>query len=381
MMRGPLTGIRIVEFAGLGPAPFCGMMLADHGADVIRIDQIGAGGLIQKSERDVLNRSRRTVAINLKTEEGVALARVLCRSADGIFEGFRPGVMERLGLGPDKLLADNPKLVYGRMTGFGQDGPCASMAGHDINYIALSGVLHACGRADENPTPPLNLVGDFGGGGMMLAFGMLAALLHARTTGKGQVVDCAMTEGSAVLMAMIYSLRADNLWHDARGANLLDGGAPFYDSYRTADGGFIAVGSVEPAFYREMLQLVGLGDDADMLEQHDPALWPRQKAKLAAAFLTRTRDEWCALLDGADACATPVLSLAEAPHHKHNVARSAFLTVDGMVQPAPSPRYSHTHTDMPRPMESGPCATAALLEEIGLGGPEIDRLRRENIVA
>jgi alpha-methylacyl-CoA racemase len=380
-MVGPLSDIRVVEFAGIGPGPFCGMMLADHGAEVIRIDRVGAKGLLQDPRKDFLNRSRKTIAIDLKKAEGVALVRKICQSADATIEGFRPGVMERIGLGPDVLLNDNSRLVYGRMTGFGQTGPYAAMAGHDINYIALSGALHAAGRAGHSPTPPLNIIGDFGGGGMMLSFGILAAIIHARTSGKGQVVDCAMTEGSAVLMSMIYSLRAEKSWFDVRGVNLLDSGASFYDSFETADGKYIALGSIEPQFYREMLRLIGLGDDPEMESQDDPTQWPRQKAQIAKTILTRTRDQWCAVLEGSDACFAPVLSLDETPHHKHNLARKAFVEVEGALQPAPAPRYSRTRPETPRPMTGGTAITQSLLEEIGIGAVEFDRLRNENIVA
>jgi alpha-methylacyl-CoA racemase len=380
-MGGPLNGVRVVEFAGLGPGPFCGMMLADHGAEVIRIDRIGAKGLVQDPRNEFTNRSRRNIALDLKNPEGVALVRRICRSADAVFEGFRPGVMERLGLGPDVLLGDNPKLVYGRMTGFGQTGPYAGMAGHDINYIALSGALHGCGRAGQAPTPPMNMIGDFGGGGMMLAFGMLAAIISARETGAGQVIDCAMTEGSAVLMSMIYSLRADNLWTDDRGVNLLDGGAHFYDAYETSDGKYVSIGPVEPHFYRELMALIGLGDDPEMAVQNDPSRWPLQKPKVAKAIRARTRDEWCAILEGTDACFAPVMSLDEAPHHKHNVARGAFVEVAGALQPGPAPRYSRTRTDPPRQMAGGNAVVQPILHGLGIGDAEIDRMQREGILA
>lgn len=380
-MAGPLSNVRVIEFAGLGPGPFCGMMLADHGAEVIRIDRFGSRGLVQEPQTDFLNRSRKTINIDLKHPEGIAVARNLCRSADAVFEGFRPGVMERLGLGPDVLLGDNPALVYGRMTGFGQSGPYSDMAGHDINYIALSGALHACGRAGQSPTPPLNLVGDFGGGGMMLAFGMLAAIINARATGKGQVVDCAMTDGSAVLMAMIYSLRSAGGWTDQRGANLLDGAAHFYDTFETSDGKYVAIGSIEPQFYAELIRRIGLGDDPDLVVQTDPANWSRQKEKIAAAFLTKTRDEWCAILEGTDACFAPVMSLDEAPHHKHNVARNAFVDVAGAWQPAPAPRYSRTPSAVPCAMAGGAEVTEPLLGGLGLSGADIAKLRRDRIAA
>jgi alpha-methylacyl-CoA racemase len=380
-MSGPLAGVRVIELAGLGPAPFCGMMLADHGAEVIRIDRPGAQGLLLPPDKDFLNRSRASFAVDLKSEEGVALVRRLCRSADAVLEGYRPGVMERLGLGPDVLLADNPKLVYGRMTGWGQTGPCAAAAGHDINYIALSGVLHATGRAGYRPTPPLNLVGDFGGGGLMLAFGMLAAIVSARATGRGQVVDCAMTEGSAVLMAMIYSLRADGRWRDERGVNLLDSGSHYYDTYETADGKFIAIGAIEPQFYRVLLERLGLANDPDFLARNDESRGPGLKARLDSIFRVRTRDEWCALLEGTDACFAPVLSLDEAPYHPHNIDRRAFVDVEGTMQPAPSPRYSQTRTDDPRPMQTDVAGLVAILAEVGYGPDELAELQARKVVA
>ena len=373
-MGGPLEGVRIVEFAGLGPGPFCGMMLADHGAEVIHVDRIGTNVLIPDPKKEFLNRSRKSIKVNLKSAEGIAIVRKLCASADGIIEGYRPGVMERLGLGPDVLLGDNPKLVYGRMTGWGQDGPFANMAGHDINYIALSGALHATGRVGQPPTPPMNLVGDFGGGGMMLAFGMLAGIISARSTGEGQVIDCAMTEGSAALMTMIYSSLVTRGWRDDRGVNMLDSGAHFYDSYETADGKFVCVGSVEPQFYRELLELIGLIDDEEFATQNDPALWPSLKEKVKACFLTKTRDEWCDILEGSDACFAPVMSLAEAPNHPHNVARKAFVDVEGTIQPAPTPRFSRTVSGTPHALRGGAEIAKPMLREAGYSEAEIDEL-------
>ena len=380
-MSGPLQGVRIVEFAGLGPGPFCGMMLADHGAEVIRISRIGERGLLQDPRHEFTNRSRRNVAVDLKHPDGILLVRRLCGSADAILEGFRPGVMERLGLGPEVLMADRPRLVYGRMTGFGQTGPYSGMAGHDINYIALSGALHGCGRVGQPPVPPMNMIGDFGGGGMMLAFGILAGIVSARQTGVGQVIDCAMTDGSAVLMSMIYSMRADGLWDDDRGVNMLDGGAHYYDAYETADGRFISLGSVESHFYREMIALIGLGDDPEMAVQNDRAAWLRQKPKVATAIRAKTRDEWCAILEGTDACFAPVLSLDEAPLHEHNAARSAFVEVGGRLQPAPAPRFSNTPADLPRLMTGGVEVVEPLLRDLGLDRREIERLQQEGIVA
>ncbi len=341
---GPLAGLRIIELAGIGPGPFAAMMLADHGAEVIRIDRRGT----TRAPKDILLRSRKSVIADLKTDAGRTLVRDLAATADGLIEGFRPGVMERLGLGPDVLLTDNPRLAYGRMTGWGQTGPYAQSAGHDINYIALAGALHAFGRAGERPVPPVNMVGDFGGGAMMLAFGMLAAIHHARATGQGQVVDCAMTDGAALLMSMIHGFRAQGLWHDERGVNFLDSGAHFYDVYETSDGKSISIGAIEPQFYAEFLQRVGLADDEAFARQMDARQWPSLKCRLEALFRTRTRDEWCALLEGSDACFAPVLSLVEAPLHPHNVARATFVEAGGVVQPAPAPRYSQSSLVPPR---------------------------------
>ena len=384
-MTGPLAGVRVIEFAGLGPAPFCAMMLADHGADVVRIDRLGAAVGSDISDRDptdaVWNRSRRGLAVNLKDERGVALVRRLCASADALLEGYRPGVMERLGLGPEVLLADNPKLVYGRMTGWGQDGPYAQKAGHDINYIALSGALHGVGRSGDKPVPPLNLVGDFGGGGMMLAFGVLAAIINARTTGAGQVVDCAMTEGSAMLMAMIYGMYAKGQWRDERGVNFIDSAAHFYDTYETADRKFIAVGAIEPRFYRAFLELLELDGVLDIAAQNDAATWARQKKEIAARIKTKTRAEWCMLFDERDTCVAPVLGLDEAPEHPHNRARGAFLDVNGERQPAPAPRFSRSKSDDPAPFAKGEGVTAAILKAAAFAPEDIAHLRRDGVVA
>ncbi len=380
-MTGPLSGIRIIEIAGIGPGPFCGMMLADHGAEVIRVDRPGGQALVGDPARDLLNRSRLSVNIDLKKPEGIAAVRRLVASADGLIEGFRPGVMERLGLGPDILLADNPKLVYGRMTGWGQDGPYAHAAGHDLNYIALSGVLDACGRAGDKPTPPMNLLGDFGGGGLMLAFGMVAALLSGRDTGAGQVVDCAMTDGSAVLATMIWSLRATGRWNDARGTNFLDTGAHFYDCYGTADGKFISIAPVEPQFYAELIARLGIAEDSDFHVQNDPRRWPALKEKLDVLFRTRTRDEWCALLEHTDACFAPVLSMAEAPSHPHNQARGTFIKVDGITQPAPAPRYSGTPTASPVPLSQDASRLQAVWESTGYSEAELQSLRADDVIA
>jgi alpha-methylacyl-CoA racemase len=341
-MGGALDGVTIIELAGIGPGPFAAMMLADHGARVVRVERASGRSTVgDAGNRDILNRNREVIAADLKSPEGVAKVRELVRTADGLIEGFRPGVMERLGLGPDVLLADNPALVYGRMTGWGQTGPYAPLAGHDINYIALSGALHSYGRAGGKPTPPVNAVGDFGGGGMFMAFGMLAGILSARTTGKGQVIDCAMTDGAAVLSAMTYTFLANGRWRDERGVNLLDTGAHFYDTYGCADGKYISIGSIEPQFYallREKAELTDAAFDAQM----DPRQWAPLKERLTSLFLTKTRDEWCAIMEHTDICFAPVLSLTEAPEHPHNKQRGTFLEVDGILQPAPAPRFSET---------------------------------------
>jgi alpha-methylacyl-CoA racemase len=363
-MPGPLAGVRILEMAGLGPAPFCGMMLADHGAEVIRVEREGGWRL----PGDPLLRSRRSIQVDLKQADGIALVRDIARGCDGLIEGYRPGVMERLGLGPDVLLGDRPGLVYGRMTGWGQDGPMAQAAGHDINYIALSGALHGIGR-DGRPSPPVNYLGDFGGGGMLLAFAMVSALLAVRNGAPGQVIDCAMTEGSALLTALTRGLHAAGQWRDVAGANLIDGGSPWYDAYQTADGKWIAIGAIEPQFRAVLLDRLGVeagGDDAAL------------GASFTALFATRTRDQWCALLEGSDACFAPVLSLAEAPVHPHNVARAAFVELAGVVQPAPAPRYSET----PNAAPDAPRADAdALLREAGYAQERIAALRAAGTIA
>jgi alpha-methylacyl-CoA racemase len=340
---GPLSGLRIVEMAGIGPGPFAAMMLADHGAEVTRINRPG----VEHDRCDPLARSRVLVTLDLKSAHGIDQLKALCATADGLIEGFRPGVMERLGIGPAVLLADNPRLVYGRMTGWGQSGPYAPIAGHDINYVALSGTLSALGRAGEKPTPPINLVGDFGGGGMLLAFGMLAALLHVRGGGKGQIIDCAMTDGSALLMAMMWGLRAAGSWREERGTNLLDTGAFFYDTYQTADEEYVAIGALERQFYAVLRERIGIADDPDFDGRDNRELWSQQKEKLAAILRSKTRAEWCAMLEGSDACFTPVLSMSECVVHPHNVARGTFVEVDGVIQPAPAPRYSSTACGAP----------------------------------
>jgi alpha-methylacyl-CoA racemase len=370
-MAGPLSGIKVIEFTGLGPGPFCGMMLADQGAEVIRIDR--PSGLFDPF--DILGRSRKSIKIDMKTPEGLAIVRDLCRSADALIEGYRPGVMERLGLGPDVLLADNRKLVYGRMTGWGQNGPLAYVAGHDINYIALTGILHTCGSTGGKPVAPVNYLGDFGGGGMMLAFGIASALLAVRMGGEGQVIDAAMTDGASLLAAMTWQMFNGGTWNDTPGTNLLDGGSHFYDTFECADGKWLSIGSIEPQFYALLRQTLGLTDDAAFDAQMDRAAWPVLKAKLAAIFLTRTRDEWAALMEGTDICFAPVLSLGEAPHHPHNIARSTFIDLEGAIHPAPAPRYSKMPLDRPRPARVPGADADAVLDDLGYSAEHIATLR------
>ncbi|MGE4239427.1 CaiB/BaiF CoA transferase family protein [Ramlibacter sp.] len=342
-MAGPLDGLRMVEMAGLGPGPFCGMLFADLGAEVVVIDRPGA----PPDPGGVTARGKRRLALDLQQSAAREAALALIGKADLLVEGFRPGVMERLGLGPAECHARNARLVYGRITGWGQTGPLAAAAGHDINYIALTGALHAIGRAGEPPPPPLNYVGDYGGGAMLLAVGLLAALHEARRSGQGQVVDAAMTDGAALLSSMFYGLKAAGEWGGERGGNLLDGGAHFYDTYACADGRFVAIGPLETKFFRRLCELCGL-DEAFAAAQMERAQWPMMKLRLADMFRTRTRDEWCALLEGSDACFAPVLDFDEAPQHPHNRARSTFVTLDGVVQPAPAPRFSRTPAAHPR---------------------------------
>lgn len=363
MMLPPLAGIRVVEFAGIGPGPFAAMMLADHGAEVIRIDRPDVQRGSAPAMQDPLLRSRKSVGLDLKDPRSIAVVREIVRKSDAVIEGFRPGVMERLGLGPDILLGDNPRLVYGRMTGWGQTGPMADQPGHDINYIALTGALHAFGRQGEKPTPPINLVGDFGGGGMFLAFGLLAALRHARETGEGQVVDAAMTDGSAALMAMIWGYHSVGQWSNERGTNLLDTAAHFYDTYETADGKYVSVGAIEPQFYAEFRKVMGFTEPR-WDDQMNRALWPALKREVAAAFLTRTRDEWVEAFKGHEVCFSPVLDFAEAAHDPHNAFRGTFVVEEGVTQPAPAPRYSKSATVPPR-MDSNR-NDGGVLRELGI---------------
>jgi alpha-methylacyl-CoA racemase len=370
-MPGPLAGLTILEFAGIGPGPFCGMILADLGAEVIRIDRAeGPPG----SRQDFTGRGRRSLAVDLKKPEAVAAVLRLVERADALIEGFRPGVMERLGLGPEVCQARNPRLVYGRMTGWGQDGPLAQAAGHDINYIALTGALWSIGRKGERPVPPLNLVGDYGGGGMLLAVGVLAALLEAKGSGRGQVVDAAMVDGAALLMAPIYAMKARGGWSNERGTNRLDGTAVYYDTYECSDGRWLAVGPIEPQFWAEMLRLLGL-DPARFEKRNDPAHWPALKAELAAVFRSRTRDDWAAVFEGTDACVCAVLDMEEAPRHPHMAARGTFLSRDGAVQPAPAPRFSRTVTEAGGTPPLRGEQNAEVLAGAGFSTAEIDALR------
>jgi alpha-methylacyl-CoA racemase len=381
-MSGPLEGLKIIEIAGIGPGPFCAMMLADMGADVVRVDRAGnvSGGDPASPPADVLNRGRRSIGVDLKHPDGVEAVLALIEQADGLLEGFRPGVMERLGLGPDAALARNPRLVYGRMTGWGQDGPYAQAAGHDINYIALAGALEPIGRRGGPPVPPLNLVGDFGGGGMLLAFGMACGLVSAQRTGTGQVVDAAMVDGSAVLTTMFHAFRAMGIWQDERGTNMLDTGAHYYDVYETADGRYVSIGSIEPQFYKELLRLTDL-EGEELPWQQDRTAWPELKERLATIFRAKTRDEWCALMEGTDVCFAPVLSLGEAPQHPHNVHRGTFVELDGVVQPAPAPRFSATPASVLRPPSHAGQHTDEVLTEWGLDADRVAKLREAGAIA
>lgn len=365
---GPLHGIRIVEFAGIGPGPFAAMLFSDMGAEVIRIDRKGGRS---PAKTEIYMRGRKAVALDMKKPEGVEAALKLIDRADALIEGFRPGVMERLGVGPDVCLARNPKLVYGRMTGWGQTGPLAEAAGHDINYIAITGALHAIGPKNGKPVPPLNLTGDFGGGALYLAFGVVCALLEAQKSGKGQVIDVAMTDGAASLMTMFYAMIASGMWKDERASNLLDSGAHFYDTYETKDGKFVALGSIEPQFYKELMEKTGITDPA-FAAQMDRTAWPSLKEKLAAVIKTKTRDEWDAIMQGSDVCYAPVMSIAEAPKHPHNAARKTFIELDGIVQPAPAPRFSRTVAEVQGPPEGAD--NNAALAAWGFSQGEIEAL-------
>jgi alpha-methylacyl-CoA racemase len=376
---GPLNGFKIIELAGIGPGPFCGMMLADMGAEVIRVERIAAAQATE-APKDVLTRNRRSIAVDLKNPEGVETVLRLVEGADGLIEGFRPGVTERLGLGPEQCQARNPRLVYGRMTGWGQEGPMAQAAGHDINYISLAGALHAIGRPGERPVPPLNLVGDFGGGGMLLAYGMVCGLLEVTKSNEGQVIDAAMVDGTAALMAMFYSMSASGAFDTQRGTNLLDGGAHFYDTYETADGEHVSIGSIEPQFYALLMEKAGL--DAEYFQpQMNKGRWGELKAKLTEVFLTKTQAEWCDIMEGSDVCFAPVLNLIDAATHPHNVARNSYQEVAGVLQQAPAPRFSRTPAaaiQAPRvPGED----SASVLADFGLTATEVAQLTEQGVVS
>ncbi len=374
---GPLKGYRILEFAGIGPGPFCAMMLSDLGAEVIRIDRKSSAGA--GSPYDVLNRGRRSLALDLKVPESVEAVLRMVEQADALFEGFRPGVMERLGIGPKICLARNPKLVYGRMTGWGQKGPLAHAAGHDINYISLNGILHAIGTPGAPPVPPLNLVGDFGGGGMLLALGLVCALLETQKSGEGQVIDAAMVDGSSALLAGIYGGWSSGGWHNERGANTLDGGAHFYGAYECADGKYVSVGAIEPQFYALLLEHLGT-DDESLEAQLDRDQWPEFKVKLAAIFMTKTRGEWCEIMEGTDICFAPILDFEEIAEHPHNKARNAFVEVDGVMHQAPAPRFSRTPAEIQGPPPRAGEHSEAVLTDWGFGADEIGALRDSGAV-
>jgi len=377
---GPLSGKRIIEIAGIGPGPFCAMLLSDLGAEVIRVDRAStvADELPDFPSLDLLNRGRRSIGINLKDPEGVETVLKLIESSDALIEGFRPGVAERLGIGPEDCLTRNPKLIYGRMTGWGQYGSYSSMAGHDINYIALSGVLGMIGRKDEKPVPPVNLIGDFGGGGMILALGVCAALVEVASSGKGQVIDAAMTDGSALLATMVHSFKAMGIWGD-RGTNLLDTGAPFYDVFECSDGKFISIGSIEPQFYSELLRITGL-DQQENPKQMDRQSWDEMKSKIASAIKSKSREEWENLMEGTDVCFAPVLTIDEAYDHPHNLERNTFIEVAGVKQPAPAPRFSRTPASITSPPPHPGEHTEEILLDSGFTISEISSLREQNVI-
>ncbi|MDF3304550.1 CaiB/BaiF CoA-transferase family protein [Rhodococcus sp. T2V] len=382
---GPLAGISVVEFAGIGPTPFVALLLSDLGADVITIDRVPSadGGTpddLVRMTTGGLGRGRRSVAVDLKSPGGIDTVLELLKNADGLIEGYRPGVMERLGLGPEVCLARKPRLVFGRMTGWGQDGDLAQRAGHDLNYIAVAGVLHHIGGRDQAPTVPLNLIGDFGGGGLLLAFGMVAAMLEAKNSGRGQVVDASMAEGSALLMTMMYELSGRGMWDHDRESNMNDGGAHFYSVYATSDDKYVAVAAMEPKFYANLLAALGL-DDRDLLDQWDRSQWPALREVFAEIFRTRTRDAWTALLENTDSCVTPVLSMLEAPSHRHNVSRNAFIKVDDITQPAPAPRFSRTPTRVRRGVAEPGQHSVEVLREAGMDEARIDALLASGSIA
>jgi len=378
---GPLVGYKIIELAGIGPNPFCAMLLADMGAEVIRIDRVvDAGlGIPLDPKFALLDRSRRSIAVDLKSPAGIELVLSMVEQSDALIEGFRAGVTERLGVGPDDCLKRNPKIVYGRVTGWGQDGPLAKVAGHDINYISLVGAAHAIGREGEPPPPPLNLVGDFGGGGVYLALGVVAALLEAKASGKGQVVDAAMVDGAASLMTAVYGMRAAGVVTDKRGSNILDGGAHFYDTYETADGKYISIASIESKFYQQLLDLTGFEDPGHKAHK-DKTMWPAYSEKMTAMIKTKTRDQWCELLEETDICFAPVLSMAEAPNHPHIAARQTFVTENGVTQPAPAPRFSRTQSQIQKPPSPHGGDTEAVLSDWGYSAEQISNWKNDGVI-
>ncbi|MHC4216082.1 MAG: CaiB/BaiF CoA transferase family protein [Planctomycetota bacterium] len=373
---GPLSGIKVVEIGSIGAGPFCAQMLADMGADIIRVDRQGAREDRNTNKYAVLNRGRRSVAVDLKNPKGVEAVLRLVEQADALVEGFRPGVAERLGIGPDVCLKCNPKLLYGRMTGWGQNGPLARMAGHDINYIALSGALHTFGSRSQPPIPPLNLLGDFGGGGMLLAFGIVCGILESQTSGKGQVVDASMLEGTALMMNLIYGFWASGLWSEQRENNLLDGAAHFYGCYETADGKWVAIGAIEPQFYKRLLKQLKISDP-DFDNHEDKQKWPKLKAKFATVFKTKTRDEWCKIMEECDVCFTPVLSMSEVANHPQNKDRNSFIEVDGILQAAPAPKFSRTKPNIPEPPPTPGEHNETVLKDWGFSKAEINNLKKD----
>ena len=376
---GPLTGLTIIEIAGIGPGPFAGMLLADMGADVIRVERPGGGMFNGNPDYDYLNRGKRCIVVNLKSESGVKLVLSLAENADAIFEGFRPGVAEKLGIGPDVVMARNPKLVYGRMTGWGQDGPWSQTAGHDLNYISIAGALHPLGHKDSRPMVPLSLVGDFGGGGLMLAYGMVCALLEAKTSDKGQVVDAAMVDGAAILMSTFFAAQQVGFWKEERGSNMLDSGAPYYDTYECADGEHVSVGAIEPQFFSQLLLGLGLQAD-DLPDQNDQEAWPVLKEAFITTFKTRSRDEWAEVFEGMDACVAPVLKMSEVAGHPHIKARNTMVDINGHIQPGPAPRFSRTPGKIRhRAAELGE-HTDSILKDLGLNETAIKKLKAEGAV-
>ena len=379
---GPLVGYKVIELAGIGPNPMCAMLLADMGAEVIRVDRVvDAGlGIAMDPKNAFLDRSRRSIAVDLKQKEGVDLILSMVEQSDALIEGFRAGVTERMGLGPDDCAARNPRLVYGRVTGWGQEGPLAKVAGHDLNYISLIGAAHAIGRSDSPPPPPMNLIGDFGGGGVFLALGVVSALLEAQKSGRGQVVDAAMVDRVGSLATAVYGMHSAGIWTDDRESNILDGGAHFYNTYETSDGKYVSIGSIESKFYAELLELTGF-EDPEHEGHMDRARWPEQKVRMTEIFKTKTRDEWCEILEGTDVCFAPVLTLTEAPKHPHNVSRDSFVEVAGATHPAPAPRFSRTPSQIQKPASAHGADTEAVLKDWGFSPDVVGTLKSKGVVS